>query len=244
VPERRHRPSKEERAFLASYDPSEFPRVSVTVDVVVLTVQEGQLRVLLIRRGGHPYKGRWAIPGGFVEARETLDAAAARELREETGIDAGVHIEQLAAYGDPGRDPRSHVVSVAYVALVPDAGDAVAGSDASAARFWPVAEALDGAVPLAFDHDRILADAVERARSTLEDTSVATSFLVEPFTIADLRRVYEAVWGVRLHAPNFRRKVLSTPGFVVPTGTARGRAEAYRRGRITRLHPPLLRPAK
>jgi 8-oxo-dGTP diphosphatase len=120
-----------------------------------------------------------------------------------------------------------------------------AGSDASEARFWPVADALDRRrVPLAFDHHRILADAVDRARAKLEYTSLATTFLDDPFTIADLRRVYETVWGVRLHAANFRRKVLSTPGFVVPTGEVRGRgrAELYRRGTVTRLHPAILRP--
>jgi 8-oxo-dGTP diphosphatase len=241
----RRRPDEEERAFLASYDPSAFPPVAVTVDVVILTILDGQLSVLLIRRGDHPYRGRWAIPGGFVEPGETLDAAARRELKEETGIDAGVHIEQVAAYGDPGRDPRLRVVSVAYVAMVPDVAGPRAGSDASDARLWPLAAVRERRrVPLAFDHGRILADAVERARAKLETTSLATTFLDDPFTIADLRRVYETVWGVRLHAANFRRKVLSTPGFVVPTGEVRGRgrAELYRRGTVARLHPAILRP--
>jgi 8-oxo-dGTP diphosphatase len=241
----RRRPDDEERAFLASYDPSAYPPVAVTVDVVILTILDGQLSVLLIRRGDHPYRGRWAIPGGFVEERENLDAAARRELKEETGIDAGVHIEQLAAYGDPDRDPRLRVVSVAYVAMLPDVAAPGAGSDASDARFWPAADALDPRrVPLAFDHHRILSDAVDRARAKLEYTSLATTFLDDPFTIADLRRVYETVWGVRLHAANFRRKVLSTPGFVVPTGEVRGRgrAELYRRGTVARLHPAILRP--
>jgi len=242
VPKRRQGPG-DERAFLAGYDPSAFPPVAVTVDLVVLTVLDGRLRALLIRRADHPYRGRWAIPGGFVEERETLDAAARRELKEETGVDAGAHIEQVASYGDPGRDPRMRVVSVAYVALVPDAGVPEAGSDAAQARFWPVDELLAGRVPLAFDHGRILADAVDRARAKLEYTSLATTFLDEPFTIADLRRVYEAVWGVRLHAANFRRKVLATPGFVVATGEVRGRgrAELFRRGAVARLHPALLR---
>jgi 8-oxo-dGTP diphosphatase len=141
------------------------------------------------------------------------------------------------------------VVSVAYLALIPDLPDPAAGSDASEARFWPIADVLDGGEPaLAFDHGRILADAVDRARAKLEYTSLATTFLEEPFTIADLRRVYETVWGVELHPANFRRKVLSTPGFVVATGdersTGRGWAELYRRGGTARLHPPILRPTR
>jgi 8-oxo-dGTP diphosphatase len=241
----RRRPDEEERAYLASYDPSAYERVAVTVDVVILTVLHGQFCVLLIRRGGHPHRGRWAVPGGFVEAGENLDAAARRELDEETGIDAGVHIEQLATYGDPGRDPRMRVVSVAYVAMVPGVAGPRAGSDASEARLWPLTDVLDRPqVALAFDHARILADAVDRARAKLEYTSLATTFVDDPFTIADLRRVYETVWGVRLHAANFRRKVLATPGFVVPTGEVRGRgrAELYRRGTVARLHPAILRP--
>ena len=254
-----------ERAFLDEYDARAFPPVAVTVDVVVLTVRQGQLCVLLVRRGGHPYLGRWALPGGFVGSDEGLDEAARRELADETGLDAYAHLEQLRCYGDPGRDPRMRVVSVAYLALVPNLPLPAAGSDATEARFWPVADLADDGDPglgqpltpgqsvgeapagLAFDHDRILADAVDRARAKLEYTSLATNFLEEPFTIADLRRVYEAVWGEDLHAANFRRKVLSTPGFVVPTGdersTGRGWAELYTRGTTTALHPPILRPA-
>jgi 8-oxo-dGTP diphosphatase len=237
----------DEQAFLAAYDPRAFPPVAVTVDLVILTVRNGQLSVLLVQRGDHPYRGRWALPGGFVRENEPLDAAARRELTEETGLDALAHLEQLATYGDPGRDPRMRVISVAYLAMMPDPPRPVAGSDAAEARFWAVADLTDGgAAALAFDHDRVLVDAVDRARAKLEYTSLATTFLDEPFTIADLRRVYEAVWGVELHPANFRRKVLSTPGFVVPTGeeraTGRGWAELYKRGGTTHLHPALLRP--
>jgi len=232
-----------ERAFLAGYDPAAFPPVAVTVDLVILTIRHGRLSVLLIRRGAHPYLGRWALPGGFVGERETLDAAARRELVEETGLDAGAHLEQLGSYGDPDRDPRMRVVSVAYLALVADLPDPMAGTDAAEARFWPATDPPG----LAFDHDRILATAIDRARAKLEYTSLATTFLGEPFTIADLRRVYEAVWGVSLHPANFRRKVLSVPGLVVPTGqerpTGRGWAELYARGRTIHLYPPIPRPA-
>jgi len=233
----------DEREFLEGYDPAGFPPVAVTVDIAILTVRDGELCLLLVRRGVHPFLGSWALPGGFVRADEDLDAAARRELREETGVDTRAHLEQVGSYGAPDRDPRMRVVSIAYLALVADLPDPVAATDATEARFWPVADA-DG-VPLAFDHRRILDDAVERARAKLEYTSLATTFLTEPFTIADLRRVYETVWGVELHAANFRRKVLATPGFVGATGekraTGRGWAELYTRGETTRLHPPILR---
>ncbi len=235
----------DERAFLAAYDPSQFPPVAVTVDVAILTVRQGELCVLLVRRGTHPHLGQWALPGGFVGAREEdLDAAARRELVDETGVIANAHLEQLRCYGEPVRDPRMRVVSVAYLALMPDLPPPVAGTDAAEARFWPLSD-LDAVSALAFDHGRILSDAVERARAKLEYTSLATTFLEEPFTIADVRRVYEAVWGVELHAANFRRKVLATPGFVRPTGdrgpTGRGWAELYTRGTTTQLHPAILR---
>src|SRR5688500_6459789 len=130
----------EDRTFLAGYDPHAFPPVAVTVDLVILTVRGGELCVLQIRRGEPPQRGRWALPGGFVGPDETLDEAAARELAEETGIRAGAHLEQLATFGDPGRDPRMRVVSVAYLALVPDLPTPVAGTDASEARYLPVAQ--------------------------------------------------------------------------------------------------------
>jgi 8-oxo-dGTP diphosphatase len=239
----------EEEEYLRAYDPSAFPPVGVAVDVALLTIRSGQLCILMIRRGIHPFRGQWSLPGGFVRPEEGLDSAARRELWEEAGTDPDrVHLEQLRTYGNPGRDPRMRVVSVAYLALVPDVPAPTAGSDAMAARFWPVGD-LGGPErpPIAFDHGRIVVDAVERARSKLEYTSLAASFVEEPFTIGDLRRVYEAVWGVPLHAANFRRKVLSVPGFVVPTGedvsVGRGpRTELYHRGRGGLLHPPMLRP--
>jgi 8-oxo-dGTP diphosphatase len=249
-----------EAEFLASYDPSKYPRVAVTVDVVLLTVRAGRLSVLLVQRRGHPFRAHWALPGGFVEPDDDLDDAARRELQEETGVHvAGEdddmplgHIEQLRSYGTPGRDPRMRVVSIAYVGFTAHNEAAVAGSDAADARFWAVDDLAipgigsDDGMALAFDHARIVADGVERARAKLEYTTLATAFLDEPFTLGELRRVYEAVWGEPLHEGNFRRKVLSTPGFVEPTGGTAptdGRPAAlYRRGRATRLHPPILRP--
>jgi 8-oxo-dGTP diphosphatase len=238
-----------EEEFLAAYDPGRYHRPSVTVDVVALTIHHGRLCVLLVQRAGHPFRGCWALPGGYRNPAEPLDAAARRELAEETGIElTDAHIEQLATFGDPGRDPRGDVVSVAYVAFVPDLPLPTAGSDAAAARFWPVEDLgdVDGP-PLAFDHADIVAAGVERARAKLEYTNLATFFVSEPFTVADLRRVYSAVWGVELHANNFRRKVTSTPGFLVPTGESvnlgRGKpALLFSRGPATVLSVPILRP--
>jgi 8-oxo-dGTP diphosphatase len=256
--------TSEEAAFLAAYDPSKYERVAVTVDIVLLTVRAGRLSVLLVQRKSHPFRGQWALPGGFVEPDDDLDGAARRELREETGVlvagagpsaGAGVHlghIEQLRSYGTPGRDPRMRVISVAYVGFTAHNEVAIAGSDAADARFWAVDDldipgiGADDGVALAFDHAQIVADGVERARAKLEYTTLATVFLDEPFTLGELRRVYEAVWGVSLHEGNFRRKVLSTPGFVEPTGRTAptdGRPAAlYHRGPATQLHPPILRP--
>ncbi|BCY10587.1 NUDIX hydrolase [Actinoplanes sp. L3-i22] len=217
---------------------------AVTVDLVLLTIRQSALQALLIRRGIEPYRGRWALPGGFVHDDEDLDQAAARELREETGVDPSTgHFEQLATYGTPGRDPRGRVVTVAYLAMVPDLPVPVAGSDADRAEWRPLAESSG----LAFDHDRILADGVERARAKLEYTPLATAFCAPEFTVADLRDVYETVWRTRLDPRNFHRKVTSAEGFIEPTGHSvtrdRGRpAQLFRRGPATLLHPPLLRP--
>lgn len=233
------------------YDPSAFPRFAVTVDVVVLTLQQRCLHVLLIERGAEPFRGSWALPGGFVRPEETLEEAAARELREETGVDASARLEQVAAYGDPDRDPRMRVVTVSYLAVLPRVGDLVAGTDAARAEHVPVEEVL-GANPsraLAFDHGLILADAVARAREQLTSTSLATAFVGPEFTLGDLREVYEAAWGVELDPGNFRRKVLATQGFVTPTGRRASSgpgggkpAETYRPVGRARLHPPMQPP--
>jgi 8-oxo-dGTP diphosphatase len=250
APRRRAVPS-EEREFLNHYDARAFPPVAVTVDVAILTVQDDQLSVLLIQRADHPFQRFWALPGGFIREGEDIDAAAARELTEETGLHVrrrDVHLEQLRTYGAPDRDPRMRVVSTAYLALIPDLPLPRAGGDAAVARFWALSE-LAGAAGrrLAFDHARIINDAIERARAKLEYTSLATSLVEAPFALSDLRRVYEVVWDVELDPANFRRKVLSTPGFVKPAGrrsapAGGGRpAELYRAGGAIELHPPLTR---
>lgn len=221
--------------------------MAAAVDLVIFTVRDGRLQVLLIERGNTPYRGHAALPGGFVRDGETLDAAARRELREETGIVGdNLHLEQLRAYGELDRDPRGRVITIAYLALGPDLPTPEAGTDASAVHWTPVSSILHGRVALAFDHEEILRDGLERARSHLEHTTIATAFCREPFTIADLRQIYEAVWDVALDPSNFRRKVMKTEGFVVPIGERRlpdvGRPAAlFRRGLAETLTPPLTR---
>lgn len=236
---------------MRGYDKYAYEPFAVTVDLAVFTIRAGGLHVLLVERGEQPYRGHRALPGGFVQPDESAETAARRELAEETGLSdvAGLHLEQLRTYSEPGRDPRMRVVSVAFTALVPDAPDARAGSDAARADWLPYDGHRPAHAPLAFDHDRILADAHERVGAKLEYTGLATAFCAPEFTLGELRQVYQAVWGAELDPANFRRKVLATAGLVeaVP-GAARltgGRgkpAALYRAGGAAALHPPLLRP--
>jgi 8-oxo-dGTP diphosphatase len=228
-----------------TYDPYEFPPFAVTVDVVVLTMSEG-LHVLLVRRGVPPFKGMWAIPGGFKRPEESLDEAAQRELHEETGVDGASLLRQFGAYGDPQRDPRMNVVTIAYLAVLCNMRGIAAGTDAAAAALVPVSKVLNGTIEVAFDHGRILRDAVERVRIELGLTGIATAFVGPTFTLAELRAVYEELWGVQLDAANFRRSVLAEEGWVIPTGrrarpgVAGGKpAELYRAGRMWRHGAPI-----
>jgi 8-oxo-dGTP diphosphatase len=227
--------------------PTASPSVAVTVDLAIFTVRQDALQVLLITRGKEPFRGQAALPGGYVKDGETLDEAAVRELGEETGIDGRrLHLEQLRTYGDPERDPRGRVITVAYLALGPDLPAPLAGSDAQAAHWVPVHTALASHTELAFDHTGILREALEKARWQLEYTTVATAFCPDPFSVGDLRGIYEAVWGISLDPSNFRRKVTRAGHFIEPTGHRRasaiGRPAAlYRRGSDRLLYPPLLR---
>lgn len=268
---RRNKDALTEAEFLADYKMGDYERPSVTVDLAIFTIRDGVFKVLLIERGDHPFMGCWALPGGFVNKSESADAAAWRELAEETGVEQfSGHLEQLRTYSEPGRDPRGWIMSVAHVAFAPNLPDPQFGDDASDARWWAVedlnldADTNPDAPSLAFDHAQILRDAVERVRSKIEYTTLATEFTPKPFTLPDVWRVYQAVWGVPVDLGNFRRKALRTKDWMVdyvkPTDThddahaaddavedgAPGRpgrpARLYTEGSATMLQPAMLRP--
>ncbi len=206
--------------------PEDFPKPSVTVDMVIITLRGEELQVLLIKRDLAPYRGRWAIPGGFVHIDESLEAAARRELREETGV-GDVYLEQLYTFGEPGRDPRGRVISVAYIALVPAPLAVTAGSDAREARWWP----LTNLPALAFDHDKILQYALTRLRYKIEYSAVGFRLLPEQFTLTELQQAYEIILGEPLDKRNFRRRIIEAE-VIEPTDdlrTGEGRpARLYR----------------
>ena len=205
----------EEAAFLRRYKPAKYARPAVTVDIAAFSVLDAELRVLLIRRGEHPFKGAWALPGGFVrvgdaqkdQSKEDLDTAATRELAEETALEpADVYLEQLGAFGRAGRDPRGRVITVAYYALIrPDLVPLVkAGGDAAAASFVAVDRVKPGLV--AFDHAEIIARAVSRIGDRIDSSSIAASLVARTFTIPELRHVHSVVTGKLQDPGNFRRK--------------------------------------
>ena len=205
----------------------EYARPALTVDCVVFGFDEGELKVLLIQRGLQPFKGRWALPGGFVRVTETVDDAARRELAEETGL-KNVFLEQLYTFGAVYRDPRERVVSVAYYALVP-LGDfkTKAASDAAAARWF----ALSSVPQLAFDHREILDTAIARLRGKVRYEPIGFELLPEKFTLTELQHLYEAVLGTALDKRNFRKKVLGFDFLVSVPEQARGAhrpAQLYR----------------
>lgn len=201
---------------------------AIAVDMVIFTVRGDDLHVLLVQRRGEPFAGRWALPGGFVNDDESVDAAAARELREETGV-SEVYLEQLYTFGEPDRDPRGRVVSVAYYALLRQPADLAAADDATDARWFPM-----GALPpLAFDHAAILDYALARVRSKVEYTNVVYSLLPETFTLTELQRVYEIILGRTLDKRNFRKKIGSLD-LVEPTGEER-RDGAHRPAKLYRF---------
>jgi 8-oxo-dGTP diphosphatase len=175
----------------------------VTVDIVIFTLREATLQVLLVKRGVPPFEGQYAIPGGFIRGDESLEEAALRELHEETGV-RNVFLEQLYTFGDPKRDPRGRVITVAYYALIAsDKLSLVAGADAAEAQWFPASSVP----PLAFDHKSILDYALERLRNKLEYTTVGFQLLPEKFTLGELQAVYEVILGRPLDKRNFRRKL-------------------------------------
>jgi 8-oxo-dGTP diphosphatase len=229
----KHHPA-DEAAFLAEYDASEFPRPSLTVDVALLTAGEGSLQTLLLQRAQHPEIGKWALPGGFVGPGESLDAAAARVLRVKVGL-TGVFLEQLYTFGDPARDPRTRVVTVAYYSLVPAPRLATAGvpggEAARVARLrvpWagelggPV-EAIDesgATLALAFDHATILGTAVKRLRGKLDYAPIGFELLPEVFSLRSLQQIHEVISGRSLNKDSFRRRMLAS-GQLAATGERR-----------------------
>jgi len=183
----------------------DYPRPSVTVDVIIFTLRGDDLQALLIKRKHAPFKGMWAIPGGFMGIDESLEGAALRELEEETSL-RDVYLEQLYTFGNPARDPRGRVITVAYFALTPaGAVNLSAGDDADQTRWWSVYDLP----PLAFDHAEILAYALQRLRYKLEYTAVGFELLPEAFTLSELQTAYEIILGEDLDKRNFRRKILS-----------------------------------
>jgi 8-oxo-dGTP diphosphatase len=204
----------DEAAFLRRYRPADFPRPSVTVDIVAFTIIDTELRVLLVQRGEHPFKGAWALPGGFVrvgdghrDQGEDRDAAAARELQEETGLSpVDVLLEQVAAFGRAGRDPRLRVISVAFCALIrPDLVPLVrAGGDATHAAWFPVTALVEE--KLAFDHAAIIERSIEHVAARVDASNIAASLVPATFTIQELRHVHALLSGKPQDPGNFRRK--------------------------------------
>ena len=227
--------TEEEKRFLETYDPGKYEKPSVTADIVIFTISDdNELSLLLIKRGDYPYKGKWAIPGGFVGMQESVDDAALRELQGETSI-AGVSVEQFGTFGEVDRDPRMRVISVAYMAFVPKSMlDYSAGDDAADAQLFKIKIDLDGIAfenwdhsftdrDLAFDHADVIKTAIKRLRNRIDYTEDAFKFLKDDqnFTIYELKRIYETVKGTKLDTGNFRRfffRDYVDSGKVHPTG--------------------------
>lgn len=214
-----------EAAFLEEYRPEEFDRPSVAVDVALLTVIDDALHVLVVRRQEHPHKGRWALPGGFVNVDESLDAAAHRVLRDKVGL-RGVFIEQLYTFGAPKRDPRMRIISIAYYALLPAAQlEGVVSDDRKLAAVVMAGEngsrvrlELDNKrARAAFDHAAIIGLAAQRLRGKLNYAPIGYELLDPEFTLFELQRIHEAVLGQPINKDSFRRRMLAG-GELEPTG--------------------------
>lgn len=237
----KHKQTKEEVEFLNNYDPGNYDRPSVTADILILTtdpledttVFKGELRVLLIKRKGHPFKDCWALPGGFVGVNEDIEAAAYRELKEETGVE-NCYLEQLYTFGKPGRDPRMRVISVAYMALMPreNCAELLAGDDASEAVWFKIqlsektkdiiglvsedntikinlndSKSIHANAELAFDHDEIISLGLKRLQNKIWYTPVACSLMPELFTLSELMKVYEGILCEKLYKSNFKLRI-------------------------------------
>ena len=210
----------------------EYPHPAVTTDVVIFTIRDNQLKLLLIRRGGEPYRGKWALPGGFVQLDEDLDAGARRELAEETGL-TGVYLEQLYTFGHPERDPRERVITVAYYALIPsDKLQLRAATDAEAVGWF----GMDELPPLAFDHRDIVDKANQRLVAKLDYSTIAFQFMPETFSLSELQSVYEIILQAEIDRRNFRKWVLALEQ-IEETGEER-RDGAHRPAKLYRAKEP------
>lgn len=212
-----------------SYD---HPHPAVTVDIVVFTIRNNQLKLLLIRRAYSPYKGKWALPGGFVNVNESLDRAAERELQEETGV-TDVFLEQLYTFGEPKRDPRERVITVAYYALIPSEKiQLMAATDAEAVGWF----GMDEMPKLAFDHSKIVQLAHERLVAKLDYSTLAFKFLPESFTLHELQNIYEIINQETIDKRNFRKWFLGL-GQIEETGK-KSKGGAHRPAKLYRTSHP------
>ncbi len=183
----------------------DFKRPSVTVDILIFTIQDGTLKIVLVKRGVEPFKNTWAIPGGFVHLDESLEDAARRELQEEAGL-KNVYLEQLYTFGDPKRDPRERVITVAYFALIPSENiNLKAATDVVDAQWFPIGELPK----LAFDHNQIIKYALERLENKIEYSNIAQALLPKKFRLSKLQKIYEIILGKKLDKRNFLKKILS-----------------------------------
>jgi 8-oxo-dGTP diphosphatase len=211
-----------------TYDVTKYDRPSVTVDIVVFTILNNSLKVLLIKRKEWPFKGMFALPGGFIKMNENLQDAAVRELREETGV-KDIYMEQLYTFGDVNRDPRTRVLTVTYLALIN--GNEVklnAGSDALEAKWFCVKDLPK----LGFDHEEIINYAYERVKSKLSYSNIAFSLLSDTFTLTEAQNTYEIILNQKIDKRNFRKKINSL-GLVIPTN--RTQIGAHRPAKLYKL---------
>ncbi|WP_262691257.1 NUDIX hydrolase [Kordiimonas aestuarii] len=210
----------------------QYPHPAVTTDIVIFSVRDNELQVLLIKRGGEPFKGSWALPGGFVRMDESLDECAKRELHEEAGLE-GVYLEQLYSFGAINRDPRERVISVAYYTLTPSAHlNPSAGTDASEVQWF----AINDLPALAFDHVDIIRVARERLAAKMEYSTIGLQFMAEEFTLSQLQIVYEQATGKTLDKRNFRKWILSLD-LIAETGK-KFAAGAHRPAMLYRIKDP------
>lgn len=195
------------------YDASKFERPSVTVDVLFFTIKENKLQVLLIKRAAWPFEGYWALPGGFVRMNEDLETAAKREIFEECGV-KDIYLEQLYTFGEPKRDPRTRVITVAYYALAPEVNiKDIQKSEADEAKYFPI----DELPKMAFDHKKIIEFGFNRLKNKMGYSNIVFGLLPQTFSLSDVQKIYEIIYGHQIDKRNFRKWMFSS-GLVEPTG--------------------------